>query len=158
MTYKIMTFDGGGVRGVYTAVLLQRISDAVPGLLDRTELLAGTSTGGIIALGLASGRPPAELVSLYQDNAARIFDAAWLHELTADLHGLSGAESTDTNLASILKALFGSTRLEQLSKKVLVPSSNSTIKPLKLGCACGSQNSFTIFLARIRTVMNWSLT
>jgi len=121
MTYRIMTFDGGGVRGVYTAVLLQRLADQVPGLLDRTELLAGTSTGGIIALGLASGRTPAELVSLYQDNAARIFDASWLHEL-ADLHGLSGAEYDNRNLESILKSLFGSTRLGQLAKKVLVPS------------------------------------
>jgi patatin-like phospholipase/acyl hydrolase len=121
MTYRIMTFDGGGVRGVYTAVLLQRLADQVPGLLERTELLAGTSTGGIIALGLASGRTPAELVSLYQDNAARIFDASWLHEL-ADLHGLSGAEYDNSNLESILKSLFGSTRLGQLAKKVLVPS------------------------------------
>lgn len=121
MAYRIITFDGGGVRGVYTAVLLQRLAEQAPGLLERTELLAGTSTGGIIALGLASGRTPAELVSLYQDNAARIFDASWLHEL-ADLHGLSGAEYDNTNLESILKTLFGSTRLAQLAKKVLVPS------------------------------------
>jgi patatin-like phospholipase/acyl hydrolase len=121
MAYRIMTFDGGGVRGVYTAVLLQRVCEAVPGLLDRTQLLAGTSTGGIIALGLASGRTPAELVSLYQDNASKIFDDSWLHEL-ADLHGVSGAEYENANLISILTTLFKSTRLEQLSKKVLVPS------------------------------------
>ena len=46
MSYRIMTFDGGGVRGVYTAVLLQRLSVEVPALLEKTERLAGTSTPG----------------------------------------------------------------------------------------------------------------
>jgi patatin-like phospholipase/acyl hydrolase len=121
MAYRIMTFDGGGVRGVYTAVLLQRLADEVPALLEQTDLLAGTSTGGIIALGLASGRTPADLVDLYQNNAAKIFDTSWLHEL-ADLHGLAGAEYDNSNLAAILKTLFGSMRLDELGKKVLVPS------------------------------------
>jgi len=121
MTYRILAFDGGGVRGVYTAVLLQRLSTEVPGFINSVDLLAGTSTGGIIALGLASGRTPIELVSLYRDNAAKIFDSSWLHQL-ADLHGVSGAEYDNTNLAQILKELFGSLRLGQLSKKVLVPS------------------------------------
>lgn len=121
MAYRILTFDGGGVRGVYTARLLERLSSEVPGFIDKVDLLAGTSTGGIIALGLASSKAPAELVSLYKDNAARIFDSSWLHEL-ADLHGLSGAEYDNTNLTNILKGIFGSTRLEQLGKKVLVPS------------------------------------
>jgi patatin-like phospholipase/acyl hydrolase len=121
MAYRILTFDGGGVRGVYTATLLQRLSAEIGDLLNRVDLLAGTSTGGIIALGLAYGRHPDELVSLYRDNAGKIFDASWLHEL-ADLHGLSGAEYDNTNLANILKGIFGSAHLSQLSKKVLVPS------------------------------------
>ncbi len=121
MAYRILTFDGGGVRGVYTAVLLERLSKAVPGLIAGVDLLAGTSTGGIIALGLANGRQPDELVALYRDNAAKIFDASWLREL-ADLHGISGAEYDNTNLAGILKGIFGSARLSQLGKRVLVPS------------------------------------
>jgi predicted acylesterase/phospholipase RssA len=100
MTYRILTFDGGGVRGAYTAMLLQRLSSGVPRFIDSVDLLAGTSTGGIIALGLASGRTPNELVSLYRDNAAKIFDSSWLHEL-ADLHGVSGAEYDNSNLANI---------------------------------------------------------
>lgn len=121
MAYRILTFDGGGVRGVYTAVLLERLSSKVPSLVDKADLLAGTSTGGIITLGLASGRLPSQLVSLYQDNGAKIFDSSWLREL-ADLHGLSGSEYDNTNLEEIIKGLFGSIRLGQLSKKVLVPT------------------------------------
>jgi patatin-like phospholipase/acyl hydrolase len=121
MPYRILSFDGGGVRGVYTAVLLDRLSKQIPGLITDADLLAGTSTGGIIALGLASGREPNDLVALYRDNAGKIFDASWRHEL-ADLHGLSGAEYDNTNLANILKGIFGAALLSQLKKKVLVPS------------------------------------
>src|SRR6266849_2029556 len=53
--YRILALDGGGIRGVYTAVLLQRLSKEVPGFLGRADLLAGTSTGGILALALAEG-------------------------------------------------------------------------------------------------------
>ena len=100
MPYKILSFDGGGVRGVYSARLLERLSAAVPNLVSHSDLLAGTSTGGIIALGLAMNLSPAALVALYQDNAAKIFDASWTREL-ADLHGISGAEYDNSNLQNI---------------------------------------------------------
>jgi len=54
-SYRILALDGGGIRGLYTAVLLDRLSKEVPGFADRADLLAGTSTGGILALGLAKG-------------------------------------------------------------------------------------------------------
>jgi patatin-like phospholipase/acyl hydrolase len=56
-TYRILSLDGGGLRGLITARLLQRL-DAMPGIagwLGRADLLVGTSTGGILALGLAAG-------------------------------------------------------------------------------------------------------
>jgi len=119
--YKILSFDGGGVRGVYSARLLERLSAAVPNLVSHSDLLAGTSTGGIIALGLAMNLSPAALVALYQDNAAKIFDASWTREL-ADLHGISGAEYDNSNLQNILTGIFRAAKLNDLSKKVLIPS------------------------------------
>ncbi len=121
MAYRILTFDGGGIRGVYTAVLPDRLCQQVPNLLNNVELVAGTSTGGIIALGLAAGHPPAQLVALYRDNAAKIFDASWLRGLN-DLGGLAGAEYDNKNLIGTLSAIFGTTKLEDLGKKVLIPS------------------------------------
>ena len=57
--FRILSCDGGGIRGVLTAVLLNRLAAAYPALLqDRPgtiTMFAGTSTGGIIALGLAAG-------------------------------------------------------------------------------------------------------
>ena len=57
---RIMTIDGGGVRGVIPTVLMQRLSRE-PGLgdwLGRVEFVAGTSTGGLVALMLAAGLDP----------------------------------------------------------------------------------------------------
>jgi uncharacterized protein len=121
MPYRILCFDGGGVRGVYTARLLERLGEHVPALLNEADLLAGTSTGGLIALGLAAGQSPANLVSLYHDNAQRIFDDSWTRDL-ATLDGLAGAEYDNQHLKRLVEGLFGATRLEQLAKKVLIPS------------------------------------
>jgi patatin-like phospholipase/acyl hydrolase len=121
MSYRIMSFDGGGVRGVYTARLLERLTAQVPEMLAKAELLAGTSTGGIIALALAAGHAVTDLVALYRDNAPKIFDKSWLHDL-AELDGLAGAEYDNRNLELILAGEFATTRLDQLNKRVLIPS------------------------------------
>ncbi len=52
-SYRILSVDGGGIRGLYAAVLLDRLVQQVLGFLDGVDLLAGTSTGGIIVLALA---------------------------------------------------------------------------------------------------------
>src|SRR4051812_20983594 len=49
--YRILALDGGGVRGAFTSRLIERL-EAATGLLAETDLVAGTSTGGIIALAL----------------------------------------------------------------------------------------------------------
>src|SRR5258708_4311456 len=71
--YLVITFDGGGIRGLITALLLQDLEKSCQ-VLERTNLLAGTSTGGIIALGLAANVPPQSIVNLYQNDGATIFD------------------------------------------------------------------------------------
>jgi patatin-like phospholipase/acyl hydrolase len=53
--YRVVSIDGGGIRGPVTTIPLQRIV-ATPGLegfLDSTDLIAGASTGGMIAPGIA---------------------------------------------------------------------------------------------------------
>jgi len=59
--YRILAFDGGGVRGVLSAVLLKRLEDSFPGLVEKADLLAGTSIGSLIALALAYGLSPEKL-------------------------------------------------------------------------------------------------
>jgi patatin-like phospholipase/acyl hydrolase len=79
--YHILSLDGGGIRGVLTARLLERLLQAKPGFLDRVDLFAGTSTGSILAIGLARGLSPTELVSLYVKEGPHIFHRDVLHDL-----------------------------------------------------------------------------
>jgi patatin-like phospholipase/acyl hydrolase len=72
--YRILALDGGGLRGIFTAAVLAEAEDAYgPAFLESFDLLTGTSTGGIIALGLASGRTCREMLGFYQEAGARIF-------------------------------------------------------------------------------------
>ena len=72
--YRIMTFDGGGVKGALMATLVKRISEGCPTLLQEVDLFAGTSTGSVVALTLASGFSADTLVSFYsQENLRSAF-------------------------------------------------------------------------------------
>ena len=59
--YRILTLDGGGIRGLLSAVLMDELDRRNPDWLDRVDMIDGTSTGGILALALANGMKPAEL-------------------------------------------------------------------------------------------------
>ena len=71
---KILSIDGGGIRGIYPAYILQCIEERLNiKLLDTFDLIAGTSTGSIIAAGVATGLPASEIVEMYKKHGAKIF-------------------------------------------------------------------------------------
>src|SRR5262249_11546912 len=79
--YRVLSLDGGGIRGILTARLLERILAARPAFLADVNLFAGTSTGSILAIGLAKGMTPTELVKLYRVQGPCIFHQDILHNL-----------------------------------------------------------------------------
>src|SRR5205809_2651442 len=91
--YRILSLDRGGTRGHLTTGILHRIAAAARGFPGAADLLAETSTGGILALGLAANISLDDLVALYRDHAAEVFDQSWLHELR-DIGGLTGPYTT----------------------------------------------------------------
>ncbi len=122
MPYRILALDGGGIRGVFTTTVLERLERAAPGFLSRVDLFAGTSTGGIIALGLAAGLAPGELTRLYLERGGEIFESRYgvLDHVTR----LVWAEYDNRNLQRILEETFagrGET-LGDLARRVLIPT------------------------------------
>jgi len=74
MSFRILALDGGGVKGAFTAAFLAQIEKDLGGPITRHfDLIAGTSTGGILALGLSLGIPAAKLLQFYQDEGPVIF-------------------------------------------------------------------------------------
>jgi len=121
-TYRILSLDGGGLRGLITARLLQRLSDEMDNAawIKQADLIAGTSTGGILALGLAHGKTPAEMADLYIESGAKIFDDSIWDDIR-DIGKLVGADYSNRVLKRLLKKMFSDTTLSQLSNKVVVP-------------------------------------
>src|SRR5262249_2704729 len=69
-TFRILSLDGGGIKGTFTAAVLarweQELKDKNLGkLTDYFDLVAGTSTGGILALGLGMGLEAADILRFY---------------------------------------------------------------------------------------------
>src|SRR5262249_53932347 len=79
--FRILSLDGGGIRGVFPAAFLARLEEHLEHPIARYfDLIAGTSTGGIIAIGLGLGRSAGDILKLYVERGPAIFDqehGAW---------------------------------------------------------------------------------
>jgi len=79
--YRVLSLDGGGMRGIYTAAFLARMVDQFARLRELEsldlgagfDLITGTSTGAIVGAAIAIGRPLGEVVALYQKEGHKIF-------------------------------------------------------------------------------------
>ncbi len=125
---RILSIDGGGSRGIIPAVILNNIYDDT-GIYptDIFDVFAGTSTGGIITLGLSIRVPTSELVDLYLFNSEKIFeDSFW--DNVMDVTHLFGAKYSNKNLGEIAKNYFGDLTLKDIhdryngQKIFMVPS------------------------------------
>jgi hypothetical protein len=83
--HRMLALDGGGIRGLITLGILEKIEALVAGktggkLCDYFDYIAGTSTGAIIAAGLARGMTTAQLVDFYRASGKEMFEHARLIE------------------------------------------------------------------------------
>ena len=117
--YKILSIDGGGIRGIIPARLLERLEIQEPGLVQEFDLFAGTSTGAVLAAGFAYGFQPRFMRQMYQGFGVEVFaDSLW--DDLRDLKYLVGADYSLEPLKALLERVIGSTTLGDLPKKVLI--------------------------------------
>jgi patatin-like phospholipase/acyl hydrolase len=70
--FQILTFDGGGLKGLFAAAILAELESQLGvSLVDHFDLVAGTSTGGLIALALGAGLRPVDIVDFYVEHVRR---------------------------------------------------------------------------------------
>ncbi|WP_334132517.1 patatin-like phospholipase family protein [Silanimonas lenta] len=121
MPFRILSLDGGGLRGLITVRLLQRVAQrqGLARFIDRADLIVGTSTGGLLALGLASGRDLEEMAGLYLEHGKDIFRDAWWDNVR-DLGKVRGADYDSKGLAAVLRRLFGDSTLGDLGRHVAI--------------------------------------
>ena len=117
--YKILSIDGGGIRGIIPARILERLQIHEPGLVQEFDLYAGTSTGAVLAAGFAYGFQPRFMRQMYQGFGVEVFaDSLW--DDLRDLKYLIGADYSLDNLKGLLERVIGSATLGDLPKKVLI--------------------------------------
>jgi cGAMP-activated phospholipase len=74
MPFQILSLSGGGYLGLYTIAVLAEIEDRIKArLATRFDLIAGTSVGGIIALGIANEVPAAQIKEAFERDGTKIF-------------------------------------------------------------------------------------
>lgn len=126
----VLAIDGGGIRGIIPALVLAEIEQRTgSSIADLFDLIAGTSTGGVLALGLtkpgADGKTPAyraeNLLALYEADGHLIFSRSIWRRLQTIESTLE--EKYDTRpLEALLERYFGDTRLGDALVDVLISS------------------------------------
>src|SRR6266436_5462628 len=122
--FRILAIDGGGIRGIFPAAVLAGLEERYLGgrsIAGYFDLIAGTSTGGIIALGLAGGLTAGDLRQLYLERGNEIFPPYGL--------GLVGRIGRGLNTCRrLLRYSYDQDALAMLLRNYL--------GDLKLGAAC----------------------
>jgi uncharacterized protein len=117
---RILSIDGGGIRGLIPAIVLAEIeARAGRSAAELFDLVAGTSTGGIIACALGTGRPAADLVRLYREEGPRIFSRS-LGRRVASADGLIDERYDDEALNDALRRYLGDARLADSRVPLLI--------------------------------------
>jgi hypothetical protein len=119
---KILTIDGGGIKGVFPASFLASIEEEIDGnISEYFDLIVGTSTGGIIALALGLGIPAKEILEFYEKNGPKIFKG---NRLINFFKKFVLTKYTSKELKNALDSMFGSIKLGESKNRLVIPSFN----------------------------------
>jgi uncharacterized protein len=118
--FQVLALDGGGLKGLFLAAVLGHLeADLGVRITDHFDLIAGTSTGGIIAVGLAIGMRPWEIVEFYSMHGPHIFPQAerpkWVRRMRGPRYGPGP-------LRAALHDVFGARVLADAEKRLVIPS------------------------------------
>lgn len=121
---QILSLDGGGLKGLYTAAVLAKIEEKHDvNITDHFDLITGTSTGGLIAIGLGLGLRPHELVDFYTNTGSKVFSnrLGW-----RSLLSWVRCKFPEKELKAAVtdSRVFGHRTLGESTKRLVIPSYN----------------------------------
>lgn len=124
MSFRVLSLDGGGVKGTFAAAFLTGVEEATnKRLVDYFDLIVGTSTGGILAIGLGLGLSAAELLSFYEAEGPRIFPNTGIRERAGRrLRHLWRPKYDQQRLREALRRAFGERLLGEARCRLVIPS------------------------------------
>ena len=106
--FRILSLDGGGIKGAFTASVLTAIEEEIGQRIgDYFDLIAGTSTGGILALGLGFRIPAETIRDFYKEMGPLIFPATGRLGVQGFLRQLFGPKHSDAKLRAAFEKVLG---------------------------------------------------
>lgn len=119
--FQILSLDGGGIKGIFSAAVLTHLEEDLGcSIADHFDLIVGTSTGGIIALGLGIGMSPREILRFYVEQGPVIF----ANGLFTGMRHAWRAKYDGAALEKVLKICFRDAFLGASRKRLVIPSYN----------------------------------
>jgi patatin-like phospholipase/acyl hydrolase len=128
---RILSIDGGGLKGALPAAFLAEIEEATgERIVDHFDLIAGTSTGGIIAIGLGLGIPARTILDFYVNEGPAVFRQdrphLWVVEkLYRAARRVRRAKYAPDRLKRALSGILGDSRIGDSATRLLIPAYNS---------------------------------
>ncbi|MEH2025976.1 patatin-like phospholipase family protein [Nostoc sp.] len=133
MSFKILALDGGGIRGLVAARILQQVEQEIRNqgkgefLHEYFDLIAGTSTGSILTGGIAVGKTSDELIKMYKNGGKDIFppDRKDRYKnfppiIKTILDVFSESRYSHDGITSVLKDAYKSTRIKDIEKPIIL--------------------------------------
>lgn len=123
--YRILSIDGGGLRGIVPLTILKYIEEKEDKkIIELFDLITGTSTGGIIACGLACGYSVDDLISLYYNKGSEIFpiDNNFIKKSYRYIRTVFKPMYSNKGLKKILDEYFKDYQLSNTIKPIIVTS------------------------------------
>ncbi len=129
MAFKILSIDGGGIRGVYPAHILKCFEEKLGiNLLESFDMIAGTSTGSIIAAGVACNIRASEMVRMYREHGSDIFNKKKsiipFKRLRKVVQPLFESIYESSSLSDVLKGVFNDSTLGEIKKPLILPATD----------------------------------
>ena len=119
---RILSIDGGGIKGVFPASFLATVEDTIGDrITNYFDLIVGTSTGGIIALGLGLGLSSAKILSFYEELGPEIFGG---NRFLKAIRHLVFSKYNDKPLREALERHFGNRTLGESKTRLVIPAMN----------------------------------
>jgi patatin-like phospholipase/acyl hydrolase len=124
--FRILSIDGGGIRGVFPAAYLAEIERRFLGgasVASHFDMIAGTSTGGIIALALGHGMTAQQALEIYTERGERIFPTKGrIGTIARALRWITKPKHDQDVLKNELLKVFGDKVLDLSTKRLVIPS------------------------------------
>lgn len=126
MKFKILSIDGGGIKGLYSSTVLEHLESKFGGSCsDYFDMICGTSTGGLIALALSQKLPASEISKIYTEHGKDIFPKQ--NRLVGLLRQtLWKGKFKDRVLKSVLTEIFGEKTIGESNNLLCIPSYSVT--------------------------------